>query len=55
MTKKSNDPWGRPTKIIKKKKKEKTNASFGKITKGMARNKTMADKNFVFWQIFSNI
>ena len=47
MTKKSNDPWGRPTKIIKKKKKEKTNTSFGKITKGMARNKTMEDKSFV--------
>ena len=47
MTKKSNDPCGRPTKIIKKKKKEKTNASFGKITKGMARNKTIEDKNFV--------
>ena len=55
MTKKSNEPWGRPTKIIKKKKKEKTNTSLVKITKGIERNKTIADKNFVLWQIFSNI
>ena len=55
MTKKSKDPWGRPIKIIKKKKKEKTNFSFGKITKGIVRNKTTADKNIVLWQIFSNI
>ena len=33
MTKKSKDPPGRPIKIIKKKKKEKTNFSFEKLPK----------------------